>query len=55
MHKYYTVTLKSRLSVIQGHWKENHWIDHTRLSSTVVVELFDVEYYCDLEMWIKGH
>jgi len=29
MHKYYTVTLKSRLSVTQGHWKQNHGIDHT--------------------------
>ena len=27
MHKYYTVTLKSNLSVTQGHW--NYWIDHT--------------------------
>ena len=46
-HKYYTVTLKSKLIVTQGHWKRNHWI--------VVVELFDVEYYCDLEMWVTGH
>ena len=46
-HKYYTVTLKSRLRVTQGDLKRNHWIDHTRLS---IVELFDVEYYCDLEM-----
>jgi len=37
MHKYYTVTLKSRLSVTQGHWKQNHWIDHTRLSSSRVI------------------
>ena len=37
MHKYYTVTLKSRLSVTQGHWKQNHWIDHTRLSSDRVI------------------
>jgi len=29
MHKYYTMTLKSRLNVTQGHWKQNHWIDHT--------------------------
>ena len=36
-HKYYTVTLKSRLSVTQGHWKRNHWIDHTRLSSNRVI------------------
>jgi len=35
--KYYTVTLKSRLRVIQGHWKQNHWIDHTRLSSSRVI------------------
>ena len=32
--KYYTVTLKSRLGVTQGHWKRNHWIGHTRLSSS---------------------
>jgi len=37
MHKYYTVTLKSRLSVTQGHWKQNQWIDHTRLSSSRVI------------------
>ena len=37
MHKYYTVTLKSRLSVTQGHWKRNHWIDHTRLGSSRVI------------------
>jgi len=36
-HKYYTVTLKSRLSVTQGHWKQNHWIDHTQLSSSRVI------------------
>ena len=50
--KYYTVTLKSRLRVIQGHWKRNHWIDHTQL---LLVELFDVEYYHNLEMWVRGH
>ena len=27
--KYYTVTLKSRLGVTQGHWTQNHWRDHT--------------------------
>ena len=36
-HKYYTVTLKSRSRVTQGHWKRNHWIDHTRLSSSRVI------------------
>jgi len=35
--KYYTVTLKPRLRVTQGHWKRNHWIDHTRLSSSRVI------------------
>ena len=35
--KYYTVTLKSRLRVTQGHCKRNHWIDHTRLSSSRVI------------------
>jgi len=23
------VTLKSKLRVTQGHWKWNHWVDHT--------------------------
>ena len=37
-HKYYTVTLKSRLRVTQDHhWKQNHWIDHTQLSSSRVI------------------
>ena len=35
--KYYTVTLKSRLSVTQGHRKRNHWIDHTRLTIRWVI------------------
>jgi len=35
--KYYTVTLKSRLRVTQGHCEQNHWIDHTRLSSSRVI------------------
>jgi len=36
-HKYYTVTLKSRLRFTQNHLKRNHWIDHTRLSSSRVI------------------
>ena len=36
-HKYYTVTLKSRLNVTQDHWKRNHLIDHTQLSSSRVI------------------
>ena len=46
------MTLKSRSRVTQGYLKRNHWIDHTRL---LLVELFDVEYYRDLEMWLRGH
>jgi len=35
--KYYNVTLKSKLRVTQGHWKQNHWIDYTRLTITRVI------------------
>jgi len=35
--KYYTVTLKSMLRVTQGHWKRNHWTDHTRLTISRVI------------------
>jgi len=35
--KYYTMTLKSRLKVTEGHWKLNLWIDHTRVSSSRVI------------------
>jgi len=35
--KYYTVTLKSRLRVTQGHWKRNYWADHTRLTISRVI------------------
>jgi len=35
--KYYTVTLKCKPRVIQGHWKRNHWIDHTRLTISRVI------------------
>ena len=46
-----SVTLKSTLRVTQGNWKRNHWTGHTRLLD----ELLDVEYYRDLEMWVRGH
>ena len=46
------VTRQSTLRVTQDHSKRNHWIDHKRL---VVVELSDIEYYRDLEMWVRGH
>jgi len=31
------VTLKCRLRVTQGHWKLNHWVDHTRLTISRVI------------------
>jgi len=31
------VTLKSRFRVTQGHWKRNHWIDHTQLAISRVI------------------
>ena len=31
-----TNDLESRSRVTQGHWKRNHWIDHTRLISRVI-------------------
>jgi len=45
------MTLKFKSRVTGGHWKRNHWIDHYLLS----VESFDVEYYRDLEIWVRGH
>ena len=51
-HKYYTVTLKSRLGVTQGHRKRNHWVYHTRLSSRRVIWRWN---YRDFEMWVRGH
>jgi len=32
-----SVTLKSTLRVTQGHWKRNHWADHTRLTVRRVI------------------
>jgi len=37
MPKYYTMTLKSRLRVTQGQWKQKHWIDHTQLTISRVI------------------
>jgi len=37
MPKYYTMTVKSRLRVTQGHWKQNQWIDHTWLTVSRVI------------------
>ena len=30
----------------------NHWIDHRPTQLTTLLELFDAEYYRDLEMWV---
>jgi len=32
-----SVTLKSTLRDTQGHWKRNHWTDHTRLTVRRVI------------------
>jgi len=31
------MTLKSRLRVTQGHWKWNHWVDHTKLIISQII------------------
>jgi len=46
-----SVTLKSRLGITEGHWKRYHSIIYDLL----LVELFDVKYYGDLEMWVRDH
>jgi len=50
MPQYYNVTLKSRLRVTQGN--ENGTIGQI-IHDLLLVELFDVKYYRDLE--VKGH
>jgi len=59
--------LKSRFGVVQCHWKWRGSIDHVRLSSfywsaivtvalsCTVCKLFNIEYYRDLEIWLRGH
>ena len=51
--KYYTVTLKSRLRITQGHWKRNHWTDNTRLTSYFTLNVI-VTLKCGLEI-TQGH
>ena len=48
------MTLNSTLRVTQSHWKRNHWTDHIRYD-LLLDELLDVEYYRDLEMWVRSH
>ena len=46
------MTLKCRLRRTQGHWKRTiGQIIHDLL----LVELCDIKYYRDLEMWVTGH
>jgi len=60
-----SVTLKTELAVVQGHWTWRCSIDHNTtfywsaivniaLAGTVF-ELFDIEWYHDLEIWVTGH
>jgi len=46
------VTLKSRLRVTKDHWKQNHWIGHTRLTISRVIWrwIFIVTLKCWLEV-----
>jgi len=58
------MTLKTGLYVCQGHWKCHHSIERIWLPnwhsiiivalSLVVSEIFNVEKYCDLEIWVMG-
>jgi len=45
------VTLKSTLRVTQGHWITGNGT----IGQIIHDLLLDVEYYRDLEMWVKGH
>ena len=47
----YPVTLKSRLRVTQG----QEPLDRSYTTYYLLIELFDVEYYRDLKMWVRGH
>ena len=45
------MTLKSTLRVTQGHWITGNGT----IGQIIHDLLLDVEYYRDLEMWVKGH
>jgi len=47
------MTLKSTLRVTQGHWKRNTIGQIIR--GLLLDELLNVEYYRDIEMWVRGH
>ena len=40
-----SATLKSMLRVTEGHWKRNHWIDHTRLTVSRVIWIISWPWY----------
>jgi len=46
------MTFESRSRVTQGHWKRNHWIDHTPLTISRVILTFSiiVTLKCGLEV-----
>ena len=46
------MTLKSRLR-FKNHSRSLETEPLDRSYTIVVVELFDVEYYCDFQMWVK--
>jgi len=48
------VTLTSRSRITQGTVTGNGTTGQI-IHDLVVVELFDVKYYRDLEMWVRGH
>ena len=50
--KYYTVTLKSRFRSLKV--TRNGTIGQI-IHDLLLVELFDVKYYRDLEIWVRGH
>jgi len=47
-----SVTLKSRLSITQGHWKQNHWTDYTRLTISRVIWRWILSWPC---VWVRDH
>jgi len=52
------VTLKSGFGVVQGHLLDYillYWSAIASIVSYTILELFDVEQYRDLEIWVRGH
>jgi len=47
------VTLKSRLTVTQGHLKRNHWVDHTRLTISRVIGRWILSW--PWKIWVTCH